>query len=143
MPTALVLGGYGLIGSACCRALSRAGFRVLGLGRSPGAAMSADPEREWIFRDLATLDTAGWAGLLQGVDVVVNAAGALQDGPRDDLEAIHAEMPARLCAAAPPGLRLVQISAVGVSAQEPMVLPRSCAARPPCPASCRSFWTAA
>lgn len=115
MPTALVLGGYGLIGSACCRALSEAGFRVVGLGRSRRAATATAPDQEWIFEDISKLDEAAWQRLLDGVDVVVNAAGALQDGPMDDLEAIHAKMLARLCAAAPPELRLVQISAAGVS----------------------------
>ncbi|MEY8838500.1 SDR family oxidoreductase, partial [Cribrihabitans sp. XS_ASV171] len=56
-----------------------------------------------------------WRALLDGVDVVVNAAGALQDGARDDLEAIHVSAVARLVEAAGPGLRIVQISAAGVS----------------------------
>jgi uncharacterized protein YbjT (DUF2867 family) len=115
MPTVLVLGGYGLIGSACCRALSMAEFQVVGLGRSRHAAMAAAPNQKWIFRDLSVLDAAAWTGILKDVDIVVNAAGALQEGPSDDLEAIHATMLNQLCAAAPPTLRLVQISAAGVS----------------------------
>ncbi|MDT0684171.1 SDR family oxidoreductase [Roseicyclus sp. F158] len=115
MPTALVLGGYGLIGSACCRSLTEAGFHVVGLGRSRSAAMAAAPNQDWIFRDLSALDTEAWKEFLDGADIVVNAAGALQDGPRDDLEAIHATMLAQLCAAASPDLRFVQISAAGVS----------------------------
>ncbi|SDJ28907.1 SDR family oxidoreductase [Salipiger marinus] len=115
MPTALVLGGYGLIGSACCRSLAGAGFRVVGAGRSRSAAMASSLHQEWIFHDLSSLKTAGWKEILGGVDVVVNAAGALQEGPRDDLEAIHATMLAQLCAAAAPELRIVQISAAGVS----------------------------
>ena len=111
MPTALVLGGYGLIGSACCRALAGAGFRVVGAGRSRSAAMTSSLHQEWIFHDLSSLKTAGWTEILDGVDVVVNAAGALQEGPRDDLEAIHATMLAQLCAAAAPNLRIVLISA--------------------------------
>lgn len=114
MKTALVLGGYGLIGAACCRALEQAGFRVVGVGRSRAAAMASAPQREWVLRDLGRLGTEDWAVLLDGVDVVVNAAGALQDGLRDTLSAIHETMPARLCAAAPPDLRFVQISAAGV-----------------------------
>ncbi len=117
MPTVLVLGGYGLIGAACCRALEAAGFDVIGLGRSRAAAMAVAPDRTWIFRDLASLETPEWRDILGGVDVVVNAAGALQDGPRDDLEGVHATMPARLVAAAPPEMRLVQVSAAGVSAE--------------------------
>lgn len=115
MKSVLVLGGYGLIGSACCRALSAAGWRVVGLGRSRRAAMAVNPHQDWIFHDVRSLDAAAWQDILEGIDVVVNAAGALQDGPSDDLEAIHSILPARLCAAARPSLRLVQISAAGVS----------------------------
>ena len=115
MPVALVLGGYGLIGSACCRALARDGFRVIGLGRSRTATTRSAPPHDWIIDDLATADTAAWARHLDGIDVVVNAAGALQDGPRDDLDAIHVTMIERLVAAAPPALRIVQISAAGVA----------------------------
>ena len=114
MPTALVLGGYGLIGSACCRALSAAGFRVIGLGRSRRAAAAAR-DHEWIFRDLCTIEIAGWVEILAGVDVVVNAAGALQDGLRDDLNAVHATTVERLCQAARDDIRLVQISAAGAA----------------------------
>lgn len=115
MKSVLVLGGYGLIGSACCRALSGAGFHVVGLGRSRKAAMAAAPFQEWLFHDLRSIDALAWKDLLEGVNVVVNAAGALQDGPQDDLETIHNTLLERLCAAAGPELRLVQISAAGVS----------------------------
>jgi uncharacterized protein YbjT (DUF2867 family) len=54
--------------------------------------------------------------LLIGVDVVVNASGALQDGAGDDLEAIHVTAVARLVeAAVGTSLRIIQISAAGVS----------------------------
>lgn len=48
-PVPTVLGGDGLIGTACCRAPSEAGFRVIGLGRSPRAATTTAPEQEWIY----------------------------------------------------------------------------------------------
>lgn len=115
MPTVLVLGGYGLIGSACCRALGESGFRVIGAGRFRKAADVSGIDAQWIIRDVADLEVEDWRGILADVDVVVNTAGALQDGPRDDLEAIHAKMLERLCAAAPENLRIVQISAAGVS----------------------------
>ncbi len=114
-PTALVLGGYGLIGAACCRALLASGFRVVGVGRSPLAAKRLPDEVDWIFRDLTTVDVDEWRTILDGVDVVVNAAGALQDGPEDDLEAIHVSLIERLTAAAPQHLRIIQISAAGVA----------------------------
>jgi uncharacterized protein YbjT (DUF2867 family) len=116
MRRALVLGGYGLIGSACATALAGAGFQVTGVGRSASAARRADPRVAWVIRDIPTVTTADWRGLLDGVDVVVNAAGALQDGARDDLTAIHVKAVAALTEAAQDlPLRIVQISAAGVS----------------------------
>lgn len=79
--------------------------------------MAVAPDQSWIIRDLTALDTPAWKDNLKGIDFVVNAAGALEDGPRDELEAVHATMLARLCATASPALRLVQISAVGVCEQ--------------------------
>ncbi|OOY05867.1 SDR family oxidoreductase [Thioclava sp. F28-4] len=116
MPKAVVLGGYGLIGSTCMRALANAGFEVVGVGRSRQAAMAAAPFADWVIRDIPTITTDEWRALLTGVDVVVNASGALQDGARDDLEAIHVTMISRLVeAAAGRPVRIVQISAAGVS----------------------------
>ena len=42
-PRAMVLGGYGLIGSACLRALGDVGFDVVGLGLDPLAAWTQMP----------------------------------------------------------------------------------------------------
>lgn len=89
----------------------------MGLGRSRRAAMAVAPDQDWIVLDLTSLDTLAWKYILNVMDVMVNVAGALHDGPRDELEAVHATMLARLCAAASPALRLVQISAVGVCEQ--------------------------
>lgn len=116
MPRAIVLGGYGLIGAACMRALAADGFSVTGVGRSREAAARVLPDADWIIRDITGLSEDEWRSLLAGADVVVNAAGALQDGARDDLVAIHETAVARILAAlAGTGTRLVQISAAGVS----------------------------
>lgn len=115
-PGALVLGGYGLIGSACMRALSAAGFEVTGLGRSRPAALRADPSARWVIRDIPAIGIEEWRALLSSVEVVVNASGALQDGARDNLEALHVTAMARLVeAAAALPVRIVHISAAGVS----------------------------
>lgn len=98
------------------RALAEAGFEVTGIGRSRRSAMAADPAAAWVIRDIPTITTVEWRGLLIGLDVVVNASGALQDGARDDLEAIHVTAVARLVeATAGTSLRIIQISAAGVS----------------------------
>lgn len=116
MPKAVVLGGYGLIGSASMRALSHAGFDVVGIGRSRRSAMASDPKAAWVIRDIPEISVEDWRELLLGADVIVNASGALQDGADDDLEAIHVTAISRLAdAASGMPLRIVQISAAGVS----------------------------
>lgn len=113
---AVVLGGYGLIGSACMRALAREGFAVTGIGRSEHAALACDRTADWVIRDITALTPADWLELLEGADVVVNAAGALQDGGQDDLWAIHVRaVSAMVTAARAQKVRIVQISAAGVS----------------------------
>lgn len=79
--------------------------------------MAADPSADWVIRDIPTITTEEWRDLLAGADVLVNAAGALQDGARDDLEAIHVTAISRLVeAVAAIPLRIVQISAAGAAA---------------------------
>ena len=110
----LLLGGYGLIGGAILRELLTAGHAVTALGRSASQGMRLDPRIAWITADMATLCHAReWEPHLRDVDAIVNAAGALQDGPRDDLERVHHLAVAALveaCASRGP-IRLVHISA--------------------------------
>ncbi|MEM8851192.1 MAG: SDR family oxidoreductase [Pseudomonadota bacterium] len=114
MARVLILGGYGLIGSACLRALRAAGFDVVGMGRSEVSARAVAPDVDWVIRDIPSVSVEEWRGILDRVDVVVNASGVLQDGARDDVDAIHVAAVERLVAALGPR-RLVQISAAGVS----------------------------
>ncbi|MCI5095297.1 MAG: SDR family oxidoreductase [Rhodobacteraceae bacterium] len=116
MKRALVLGGYGLIGSACMRALDQAGFQVRGLGRSARAAQLCDRRANWTITDMTRLTARDWHALLRDCDVVVNAAGALQDGGRDDLRGVHVTALEQLVqGAADLPVRIIQISAAGVS----------------------------
>lgn len=117
---AVVLGGYGLIGAACVRGLQAAGFEVVGVGRSGRAARRSGLACDWVFGDLARMTVDAWRGALAGADVVVNAAGALQDGARDDLVGVHVTAVERMVAAlAGTGARVVQISAAGVTEAAP------------------------
>ncbi|WP_192253895.1 SDR family oxidoreductase [Mesorhizobium silamurunense] len=112
----LVLGGYGLIGEAVLGRLIEDGHDVVGLGRDVRDARRRKPGAEWIAADMSRLlAAADWARLLAGVEAIVNAAGALQDGPRDHLDAIHRRSVAALVTACEQvGVRrLVQISAIG------------------------------
>lgn len=113
---AYVLGGYGFIGANCIRALKRASYEVAGIGRSLEAGLASDPEIAWLQRDIARTDAEIWKKDLADADVVVNASGALQDGARDNLKAIHETAVAELVAALHgSNARFVQISAAGVS----------------------------
>ena len=116
----LVLGAYGLIGHAVVRGLVAAGHAVTGLGRSAERGGRLVPGIAWVEADLARLASAAdWSPLLAGIDAVVNAAGALQDGPKDDVAAVqHRAITALIGACEAAGIRrFVQISAPGAEQQ--------------------------
>ncbi|WP_421859031.1 SDR family oxidoreductase [Oricola sp.] len=123
----LVLGAYGLIGSGVVRELRAAGYKVGGLGRDRAAALRVLPDLNWTIRDMSLLTKpADWTPILEGYDAVVNCAGALQDGARDTLQAVHVESVAALArACATRKMRLVQISAAGASSRSPTLFLRS------------------
>ncbi|TPK66404.1 SDR family oxidoreductase [Mesorhizobium sp. B2-4-19] len=112
----LVLGGYGLIGDAIIGRLLRDGHHVTGLGRDVQHAGRRRPAVRWIAADMSKLLAAeDWLPVVAGMDAVVNAAGALQDGPRDRLDAVHRGSVVALVAACEhAGVhRFAQISAIG------------------------------
>lgn len=111
----LILGGYGFIGLEAARRLLRE-HDVTALGRAPALGARLLPKARWIGADIAALDTpAKWAPLLEGVETVVNASGALQDGARDNLTALQdVAIRALIAACEAQGVRrFVQISAPG------------------------------
>lgn len=112
----MVVGGYGLIGGYVVAALAAGGCEVVGAGRRIEQAQRRFPRAAWITAELATDDGPAWAKRLQGFDAVVNCAGALQDGPGDRLEAVHARgLDALATGATAAGVaRLIYISAAGV-----------------------------
>ncbi|MEQ8432595.1 MAG: SDR family oxidoreductase [Oceanicaulis sp.] len=112
----LVTGGYGLIGLAVVRALLAQGVEVRGAGRRPELGAAQAPGAHWVQIDLARPDQRLDAAL-EGVDAVVNAAGALQDGGGDDLARVHdTGVGALLDACRRAGVqRFVQISASGAA----------------------------
>ncbi|WP_419254332.1 SDR family oxidoreductase [Caulobacter sp. ErkDOM-YI] len=111
-----VIGAYGLIGSYVSARLAADRHDVVGIGRDIEAARRRFPALDWKRADLARATVEDWVALLDGVEAVVNCAGALQDSPRDDLRAVHVEGVARLTQACERiGVRrLVHISAAGV-----------------------------
>ena len=112
--TILVIGAYGFIGSAIARMLAGTGHPVRGLGRSAARGRRMLPGIDWVEGDLRAMTTPeDWTAALDGASAVVNAAGALQDGARDSLRAVHDRaIRALLAACAERGVkRFVQISA--------------------------------
>ncbi len=86
----LVLGGYGLIGSAITKRLMDAGYSVTGLGRSASKGAALLPKAHWIGADISALTQAiDWEDHLSNIDVVINASGALQNGLKDRLVALQ------------------------------------------------------
>ncbi|MEM8971918.1 MAG: SDR family oxidoreductase [Pseudomonadota bacterium] len=114
----LVLGAYGLIGAAVVRRLLVEGYDVIGLGRDQQTSQSVLPQISWIIRDLSDLcERSDWSALIHGTDFVVNCAGALQDSPNDNLDAVHHRAIAALVGACEEAdVGIIQISAVGAAA---------------------------
>lgn len=114
----LVLGGYGLIGLAITRGLLASGHDVTGVGRSARKGRALASQARWIEADMSRLtDASAWGKLLAGMDVVVNAAGVLQDGLSDRVVSVQRDAVVALVAAcSETGVaQLIQISAPGVS----------------------------
>lgn len=115
----LVIGAYGLIGYGISKRLISEGYSVTGLGRNMRVARRVLPDISWIEHDIRVLsEDAEWRQIIGDFSTVVNCSGALQDGPDDDLEAIHHDAVAALAAACcSENVALIQISAVGANPQ--------------------------
>ena len=124
----LVTGAYGLIGSAILARLHRDGHELIAAGRTLDEARLRFPYATWIEADFTRLTTAdAWRPLLANIDAVVNCVGVLQDGGRDNMQAVQVEGTCALfdaCVAA--GVRrVVHISAIGASNEGPTAFART------------------
>ncbi|TDQ66989.1 uncharacterized protein YbjT (DUF2867 family) [Maritalea mobilis] len=114
----LVLGGYGLIGSAVTRDLLAGGHSVIGVGRNPTVGKNKFPSAIWQAANLQDMvDEASWLPFLDGIDAVVNCSGALQDQANVSLEALQVKAIMSLVDAmiSTNVAKFVQISALGAT----------------------------
>lgn len=111
------MGGSGFLGAYVVARLHADGHRVIGASRNVDGAARRFPFARWERIDLAALtEPAAWMAHLDGVDAIVNCAGALQDSSIDDLSAVHGLGALALFrACAERGVRIVHISAAGVA----------------------------
>lgn len=114
----LIIGVTGLIGSAVAARLRRDGHEVRGLARTPRESGATESVAFDIGRAVRPED---WTPILAGIDVVVNCAGALQDGPDDKVAAVHVDGPIALFRACEmSGVeRIIHFSAIGVDRAQP------------------------
>jgi NADH dehydrogenase len=128
--TAVVFGGGGFIGRHLIKRLAKTGavIRVpsrhvsrLGHLRTAGVVGQIVPEI------MSTFDDAELAGTIQGADMVVNLIGILSENRKGAFDRVHADLPRRIAvqAAAFGVTRLVQVSALGASADSASVYARS------------------
>jgi uncharacterized protein YbjT (DUF2867 family) len=124
----MVTGATGLIGSAVTARLISAGHNVFGVARNVKEAARRWPGAQWRTCDIARMTQSGlWVSYLDGVDVVVNCAGVLQDGPEDSTRGVHVDGIAALFAACEQtGVqRVVHFSAIGVDRKTPTEFSRT------------------
>jgi uncharacterized protein YbjT (DUF2867 family) len=125
--TICVLGASGLIGRALADDLAARGHRVVGVARRFAAGQAAPDD---VTLPIVAADAATLARLFQdqGIDLVVNCLGVLQDGPGRDTHEVHTAFIARLIAAmraTPRRIRLVQVSIPGDPADDATAFSRS------------------
>lgn len=95
-PTIAVLGASGLIGFALAAELKRGAHPVIAIARRFTSAQHAALGENAITAPFAAPDEETLAALLGGSDIVINAAGILQDRGGETADAIHRAFVARL-----------------------------------------------
>lgn len=118
----LITGATGFIGSHVTRALIAQGHQVRACVRQPADALDRWPECNPLTADFLThTETENWLPLLEGIDVVINAVGIIQQTGEQTFEKLHALAPIALFdACSGSGVRkVIQISALGVDTDRP------------------------
>lgn len=109
----LIAGRRGFLGARIASALEQAGFEVRAAER-PAADLARDHAPE------------AWDPHLDGIELVVNAAGIFREQGANTFEAVHTRGPVALfTAAARRGIPVVQVSALGAARDAPTAFLRS------------------
>ncbi|WP_042119978.1 SDR family oxidoreductase [Rhizobium etli] len=122
----LVTGATGLVGSAVCARLVACGHEIICVVR-PGKR-PVEGTGSWVEVDVAkAVAPSAWLHHLEGMDAVVNCAGALQDGVTHNMAGVHAQGPAALFLACEQSSvrRVIHFSAIGVNRQQPSTFSRT------------------
>jgi uncharacterized protein YbjT (DUF2867 family) len=124
----LVIGAYGLIGSACLARLNRDGHALTGAGRHIVEAQRRLTFARWIEADFDKLTgIEAWRRVLADIDTVVNCVGVLQDSSRDDTHRVHVTATCALFDACENMKirRVIHISAIGADEAGPTEFART------------------
>jgi uncharacterized protein YbjT (DUF2867 family) len=115
----MLLGASGFIGRHISTELTAHGHEVVAIVRKSAGLDNVLPMVRFVELDLAqAIETAHWAPLVAGIDLIVNAAGVLRGS---GMEAVHVGMPRALYAAgvAAGVRRAVLISAISARPDVP------------------------
>ncbi|MDG1117670.1 MAG: complex I NDUFA9 subunit family protein [Flavimaricola sp.] len=128
-----IYGGSGFVGRYIARRLAQQGWRIRVAVRNPNEAMFVRPygavgQVEPVFCNIR--DDASVLSVMEGADAVVNCVGVLDEAGKNTFDAVQAEGATRIARlAAQEGVaRMVQISAIGASADSSSAYARTKAA---------------
>lgn len=116
-----IVGATGLIGTSIGASSASRGFRLVKVARHVEGNALSQSGVVWKAADIGRTSRVERAVLLEGAAAVVNCAGALQDGPSDDLDATHRSGLSELIAGcrAAGVTRFIHFSAMGVVRARP------------------------
>lgn len=128
-----VIGGTGFLGRAVVRRLAKAGYRIRVTTRKPSLGFSMKPLGDVGQIAIVRADIrneAEIAAAVEGASVVVNLVGILRESGGRTFEALHADGPATIAAAAATAgvSRFIHISSIGADPNARSAYARSKAA---------------